>query len=396
MSFLRKFLILLLVLSPVASFALTPKPPSTEEHKDSVVSAFRSYKDISPKIGKTSVIEVPFHQEFFSIPVFAVYNLTTSSFEPNVFFTNSSETKSRVTATGATSTDSATGVVSNDTSRINDNKHETCLDFPLNQISNSAKVTFVFDKPITSSSLLISLANYGTLPYSISVSANVSGKEYIVLAPVKPSQNGVTFLSTTSSVWNVVFNYAQPLRICEMKFNDTSGGQIITAGLRFLAQPEQSYRIYFDVDRYNVSPTYKEAGDLSSNTGVVVYNTGVPFPNSEYRPADSDLDSVPDLADNCTNIKNTDQKDSDGNGLGDACEDYDRDGIVNVNDNCSQIPNVAQTDTDKDKVGDVCDDFENRVTERLPWLPWVGIGVAGVVIFGLFFLVLKHKKEGDY
>jgi len=350
MSLIRKIFIFTLIIFPVAGFAMVPNPPSPAEYKNSIVSAFRYYKNISPNITKTSVVEVPFNQDSFSIPVFAVYNLTTSSFEPNVFFANSSETKSRITATGAISNDPATGVVGNDTSMINDNKYGTCLDFPLTQSSNRAKVTFVFDKPITSTSLLIGLANYGTLPHSISISANVSGKEYIVLAPIQPFQNNITFLSTTSSVWHVVFDYVQPLRICEMKFNDTSGGQTITAGLRFLAQPGQSFRIYFDADRQNVSSTYKEAGDLSSNTGVVVYNTGVSVPNPEYRPSDFDSDSVPDLSDNCLNIANSDQKDEDKNGRGDACEDYDRDNVVNIIDNCPQIPNASQIDTDKDGI----------------------------------------------
>ncbi len=35
---------------------------------------------------------------------------------------------------------------------------------------------------------------------------------------------------------------------------------------------------------------------------------------------DIDHDSIPDETDNCPTVANTDQKDSDGNGIGDACE----------------------------------------------------------------------------
>jgi hypothetical protein len=45
---------------------------------------------------------------------------------------------------------------------------------------------------------------------------------------------------------------------------------------------------------------------------------------------DTDGDGVPDSQDNCTLVKNPDQKDSDGDGYGDACDgDVNNDGIVN-------------------------------------------------------------------
>jgi hypothetical protein len=94
-------------------------------------------------------------------------------------------------------------------------------------------------------------------------------------------------------------------------------------------------------------------------------------------------------------IANSDQKDEDENGRGDACEDYDRDGVLNANDNCRDIPNVYQQDVEKDGIGDACDSKDNRITERMPWLPWVGIGIAGLVIFGLFAITIKHKKEDN-
>jgi hypothetical protein len=176
-----------------------------------------------------------------------------------------------------------------------------------------------------------------------------------------------------------------------MKFNEASVGVSISRGVRFLAQAGQSYQIYFDADRY-VRPIQKESGDLFTDKGVITLAAPAPVMNPAYTPADADADGIPDLTDNCVSIANPDQKDSDGNGRGDACEDYDRDSIVNAKDNCSDVPNVAQTDTDADGVGDACDTLDNRVTERLPWLPWAGIGFAGIVLLGLFVLAFKYKK----
>ncbi|MBI2631248.1 thrombospondin type 3 repeat-containing protein [Candidatus Nomurabacteria bacterium] len=219
----------------------------------------------------------------------------------------------------------------------------------------------------------------------------VDGKEYVVQREVRPHGGYVVFPKTKSMTWKITFSYVQPLRISEIKINDLSQTQKLT-GLRFLAQPGKNYRVYFDADRYVTYPT-NESGNLSSDKGVVRYGASGDILNPDYKPADYDSDSVSDLADNCISVANLDQKDSDGNFLGDACEDYDRDGVLSANDNCIDIPNVSQIDTDADNIGDACDSLDNRVTERLPWLPWVGIGIAGLVILVLFVVVARHRPE---
>uniref|UniRef100_A0A8C2EI18 Thrombospondin 3b n=1 Tax=Cyprinus carpio TaxID=7962 RepID=A0A8C2EI18_CYPCA len=77
-------------------------------------------------------------------------------------------------------------------------------------------------------------------------------------------------------------------------------------------------------------------------------------PNKDQQ--NSDTDSYGDACDNCPNVPNGDQLDTDGNGKGDICDnDIDGDGIPNVLDNCPNIPNPMQTDRDGDGVGDACD-----------------------------------------
>ena len=76
-----------------------------------------------------------------------------------------------------------------------------------------------------------------------------------------------------------------------------------------------------------------------------------------YFRSDKDLDGVYDHLDNCPETSNEDQADTDGDGMGDVCDnDIDGDGILNDSDNCFETANEDQSDIDGDGIGDVCDD----------------------------------------
>jgi MYXO-CTERM domain-containing protein len=66
-------------------------------------------------------------------------------------------------------------------------------------------------------------------------------------------------------------------------------------------------------------------------------------------------DGVLGAEDNCPTVFNPDQIDANGNGIGDACEDYDGDEVKNACDNCPGVGNQDQTDSDGDGIGDACD-----------------------------------------
>jgi hypothetical protein len=75
---------------------------------------------------------------------------------------------------------------------------------------------------------------------------------------------------------------------------------------------------------------------------------------------DDDNDGVVDSSDNCPAVSNPDQLDGDGDGLGDACDDDDNDGVGDSSDNCPALANPEQLDGDGDGLGDACDDDDDN------------------------------------
>ncbi len=77
---------------------------------------------------------------------------------------------------------------------------------------------------------------------------------------------------------------------------------------------------------------------------------------------DQDADGVCDSRDNCSGVANPDQSNCDwgaasGDTLGDACDtDIDGDGVLNGVDTCPYAYDPSNTDSDGDGVGDVCED----------------------------------------
>ncbi len=96
-------------------------------------------------------------------------------------------------------------------------------------------------------------------------------------------------------------------------------------------------------------------------------------------PEDTDGDGVTDSEDNCPDDANPDQIDMDGDGFGDVCDgcpddpfkadegicgcgfldmDSDGDTIADCADNCPDVANPGQTDSDGDGIGNMCEETD--------------------------------------
>jgi hypothetical protein len=111
--------------------------------------------------------------------------------------------------------------------------------------------------------------------------------------------------------------------------------------------------------------TYPASGALALSDGVlyIAGTTGTVVAIDIGLPPDRDGDGIYDMSDNCPATPNPDQKDTDGDGIGDVCNDsLDQDGDEWVDrlDNCPILYNPDQSDIDKDGVGDACDPYPNN------------------------------------
>lgn len=286
-----------------------------------------------------------------------------------------------------------------------DGDKSTKVSFPFEEkVENKAEVNIsaspFYDETVTASGITFDVAENATLPSTVTIRAQTPGSSAVQLVVAKRPVSGriISFPSTTAYNFMIEFGLEQPLHLSEIALIQ-KGAVVHTYGIRFLAEPGETYTAYLNPEG-PYGPMKRNEANLTSDINVLQIlegGTASPQPNPQYERLDIDGDGVPDEFDNCPRTPNTEQRDVNRNSKGDACEDFDRDGVMTSNDNCPNVPNRLQKDTDADGVGDECDREESRMTERNPWIPWFGMGVAAVVLLSLFIVTVRsrpHEQEG--
>jgi len=365
--------------------------PVQQVNPETYRDIFGSYKDYARLPTLTfpvpTVVEASFSTNVVYSDVFAVYDQTRGQFIPNL---SVHKEQLVVVPVNAIETNINKNLMS-----LFDENYTTTVDFYLNSDIGSATILIDFASAIKSSSFTLDLDNYVSLPTSITVKAVVDGSEIVVLNKLRPNSRTITFPETVSGQWNIQLEYAQPLRISEIRFSNTFN-TISKRSVRFIAVPNSQYLIYANPEVMIQSPeNYGERPDFLASEDVKNIGTPTITSNPSFVLSDIDKDTVPDIRDNCVNVSNQNQEDLDTNGKGDMCEDFDRDGILNSTDNCKNVSNYNQLDTDGDTIGDTCDPDESRLTEKYPAIVWGGIGIAFSVFLGLLFVAGNKIRKNS-
>lgn len=132
-----------------------------------------------------------------------------------------------------------------------------------------------------------------------------------------------------------------------------------------------SLNLIVPIQSLSPTPTPTPSPDLTIDPPLLTYDrepSAVDYLNYGLGSDDADCDGIKNINDNCVLVYNPDQKDSDKDKDGDACDedfknfkrkdrrcDMDKDGIFDDNDNCPGVCNRDQKDSDKDGGGDACD-----------------------------------------
>lgn len=272
-----------------------------------------------------------------------------------------------------------------DASLLADGRTDTTFDFPL--ISSGiqkGKIKIVYAKPLLTDSVVFQTTRDSYMPTAFTLM--IDGKRIL-----NTIQGGsARFPKMMAQNVEIEFEYNQPIRFTEVGVG-LNREETVTSQVRFVYQPGTKYLFYTN------SPTGRD-GAPSPTVNLFAKKVEAEIvleeshKNPLYKERDTDTDGVVDALDNCPMQMNPDQKDGNGNGLGDICDDYDYDGVATYVDNCPEIENPHQEDKDRDGLGDACDSEESRITEKYGWIPWVVFLGVFIAVGAMGYEVMKMKK----
>lgn len=343
------------------------------------ISAFKKMKEISVDIPIPTIVETTYNFTEFSSRTFFVEEVGSDKIVQQKIehTTITDSSKLKLTNTPSNVTNSHV---------LFDGLSDKVAKFTIPTIGDVAEATLIAEatEAIQSNGLMIQLADNSSRPTHISI----VGDDQVVVNKKVFQSSHIQFPITTAKQWEITLHYIQPLAITEIQLSPV--GNTKRASVMWLAIPGKTYRVYSDPDT-NITLPNIETGQMQATNANMQVNAGI-IDNPQYVPSDDDQDGVANDIDNCR-LPNPDQEDQNNNDLGDACEDTDADGIINGIDNCPLHANRVQKDVDGDGIGDICDDDESRITEKYPWLPWAGMSLTAIVLLAMFAHTLILDKK---
>src|SRR5262245_907588 len=142
---------------------------------------------------------------------------------------------------------------------------------------------------------------------------------------------------------------------CDLVVKGVNGLGTKARGWRRESGASPTTTIYRDDTNQTISGAALRA--LAATQGPLTYTCAPPGSGTRMG-INQDRDLQLDGLDNCPAVANDSQTDTDGDGIGDACDafqDTDGDGVEDPSDNCPTVENPGQQDFDGDGPGDACD-----------------------------------------
>jgi hypothetical protein len=247
----------------------------------------------------------------------------------------------------------------------------------------------------TTSTTTTSITTTTTSIIPTTTSSNIPTTTTTSILPTTTSSEPTTTTTvlpttTTSSIQPTTTTSVLPTTTTTTAVVSTTTTSVQTTTTTTSVVPTTTTSVQTTTTTTSVVPTTTTSVQTTTTTSIVITTTTTMI--------DSDGDGIPNISDNCPNKPNgpnlgtcsatsdkpgttcnsdadcangcssnglciKDQRDTDGDDIGDVCDycdgnganDTDNDGYCDLEDNCPTICNFQQLDADKDGIGDVCD-----------------------------------------
>ena len=176
---------------------------------------------------------------------------------------------------------------------------------------------------------------------SLSVSGNPTGS-VVTFDPNSP----ISMDSDGSFEFTVTPNGEYETKTYPLEVSVTSSSETKTIGILL--------EVDLDIDNDGLDAKDDNCIEVANPDQLDTDNDGM----GDVCDDDDDNDGILDFNDNSPLVSNPDQLDTDNDGEGDASDtDDDNDEVLDDNDNCPLVFNPDQLDVDEDDIGDICDDL---------------------------------------